>query len=293
MRSAAWPDVRVACLWIAQLPLRVEILRHPAGDGRPLVLGGAPGERKVVQLCSPEAEAAGVWPGLPLREVVPLCPGAIVLQPDPVRTASVLEAVLADLQRVSPLVEPGEGDDGYFFLDLRGLQGMYGELAALEEAIRAAVPPLLRPRLGFANGKFAAAVAARLAEPGLSKSRVVPASETRAFLAPLSVRHLVLLEPEALQRMELLGVRTIGDLAALPFNAVQAQFGMPGAHAWRLAHGKDPDPFVARARQLAEIADAARQLRARYGRVPLYHAVEVEPWSRIPERRWALVTCDL
>jgi nucleotidyltransferase/DNA polymerase involved in DNA repair len=411
MRTAAWPDVRVACLWIAQLPLRVEILRHPAWDGRPLVLGGAPGERKVVQLCSPEAEAAGVWPGLPLREVVPLCPGAIVLQPDPVRTASVLEAVLADLQRVSPLVEPGDGDDGYFFLGLRGLQGMYGELSALEEAIRAAVPPLLRPRLGFANGKFAAAVAARLAEPGLSKSRVVPASETRAFLAPLSVRHLLMLEPEALQRMELLGVRTIGDLAALPFNAVQAQFGPPGAKAWRLAHGKDTDPivarpvsasvqdglrfddplgsidavmaaidqllahtfsqpallgrsvrqvrlrallsdgtswerlytfkealstrdaarralkskldlpnglppapieelalellglggeaarqpglFVARARQLAEIADAARQLRARYGRVPLYHAVEVEPWSRIPERRWALVTCDL
>src|SRR5207245_3457793 len=125
MPRRSWPDVRVACLWIAQLPLRVEILRHPAWDGRPRVLGGAPGERKVVQLCSPEAEAAGVWPGLPLREVVPLCPGAIVLQPDPVRTASVLEAVLADLQRVSPLVEPGEGDDGYFFLDLRGLQGMY------------------------------------------------------------------------------------------------------------------------------------------------------------------------
>src|SRR5207237_8686583 len=51
--------------------------------------------------------------------------------------------------------------------------------------------------------------------------------------------------------------------------------------------------FVARARQLGQIAEAARQLRARYGRVPLYHAVAVEPWSRIPERRWALVTCDL
>ena len=51
--------------------------------------------------------------------------------------------------------------------------------------------------------------------------------------------------------------------------------------------------FVARARQLGQIAEAARQLRARYGHVPLYHVVEVEPWSRIPERRWALVTCDL
>jgi nucleotidyltransferase/DNA polymerase involved in DNA repair len=407
MRRQLWPDVRVACIWIAQLQLRVEVLRHPAWDGRPLVLGGAPGERKVVQLCSPEAEAAGVRAGLPLREVVPLCPEAIVLQPDPVRTAAVVEAVLAVLQRVSPAVEPGE--DGYLFLDLRGLQAMYGDLASLEEAIRAAVPPLLRPRLGFGSGKFAAAVAARMAAPG--EARVVPASETQAFVAPLSVRHLLLLDPDVLQRLELLGLHTIGDLAALPFSAVQSEFGPLGAQAWRLAHGKDPQPviakpfitsvqsglrfddplgsvesvmaaiaqllertfsqpallgrsvrqvrlrallsdgtswerlytfkealstrdsarralkskldlpnglppapieelalellglggeaarqpglFVARARQLAEIAEAARQLRARYGRVPLYHAIEVEPWSRIPERRWALVTCDL
>ena len=51
--------------------------------------------------------------------------------------------------------------------------------------------------------------------------------------------------------------------------------------------------FVARARQLGQIAEVARQLRPRYGHVPLYHVVEVEPWSRIPERRWALASCDL
>jgi hypothetical protein len=50
--------------------------------------------------------------------------------------------------------------------------------------------------------------------------------------------------------------------------------------------------FVARAGQRGQIAEAARQLHARYGQVPLYHAVEVEPWSRIPERRWALVPCE-
>src|SRR5438046_10351591 len=113
MPRRSWPDVRVACVLIAQLPLRVEILRHPAWDGRPLVLGGAPGERKVVQLVSPEAEQHGVRPGLPLREVVPLCPEAIVLQPDPVRTASALERVTAELEKVSPTVETG--DEGYVF----------------------------------------------------------------------------------------------------------------------------------------------------------------------------------
>jgi protein ImuB len=362
----------------------------------------------VVQLCSPEAERAGIKPGLPLREVVPLCPEAIVLQPDPVRTKTTLESVLQALQRVSPAVEPTE--DGSLFLDIRGLHTVYGSLSGLERAIRAAVPALLRPRLGVATGKFAAHLAARMSRPG--EIRVVAAAESSAFLAPLPVRLLEsLLEPEVIQRLELLGLNTIGDLAELPFSAVQAQFGPPGARAWRLAHGHDGEPvvarpvtisaqaglrfddplgsidavmaaidqllahtfgqptlqgrsvrqvrlrallsdgtswerlytfkealstrdaarralkskldlpnglppapidelalellglggeaarqpglFVARARQLAEIAEAARQLRARYGRVPLYHAIEVEPWSRIPERRWALVTCDV
>jgi nucleotidyltransferase/DNA polymerase involved in DNA repair len=404
-------DVRVACVWVPQLPLRVEVLRHPAWDGRPLVLGGAPGERKVVQLCSPEAEMAGIRLGLPLREVVPLCPEAIVLQPDPVRVAAVLDQVVAGLQQVSPVVEAAsDAEDGFLYVDLRGLDTLYGSLHALEHAIHMVVPPLLRPRFGFGSGKFVASAAARSAT--VSTARVVPTADTRAFLEPLSMRYFDgVLDADVLHRLELLGLRSIGGLAALPLGAVQAELGPPGARAWRLAHGRDTEPivprasvssvqaalrfddplasvdailaaldqllaqtftpdtlagrsvrqvrlrallsdgsswercytfkealgsreaarralksklelpngmpqaaveelflellglggeaarqgslFVARARQLSQIAEAARQLRARYGHVPLYHVVEVEPWSRIPERRWALVSCDL
>src|SRR5919202_5918004 len=205
-----WPDVKVACVWIAQLPLRVEVLRHPAWDGRPLVLGGAPGERKVVQLCSPEAEAAGIRLGLPLREVVPLCPEAIVLQPDPVRVAAVLDQVVASLQQVSPLVEAAaEAEEGFLFLELRGLETLYGSLGRLEQVIRAAVPPLLRPRFGLAGGKFAAAAAARTA--AVSAARVVPAAETETILAPLSMRYFDgVLAADVLHRLELLGLRKLG-----------------------------------------------------------------------------------
>lgn len=401
-RMPDWSGARVACVWLPRLPLRVEVLRHPAWDGRPLVLGGGAGERREVRLCSPEAERAGLRPGLPLREVLPLCPEAIVVQPDPVRVAEVIEQVLAALQRVSPSVEPaGER----LFLDLRGLEGVYqGSLGALERAIRAAVPPLLRPRLGLAGGKFVASVAARLARP--AEPRVVRGSETAAFLAPLPIGYLPF-EPAVPGRLELLGLATIGDLATLPLGAVQAQLGPAGARAWRLAHGRDDEPivpprrdplvraaahfddplvsleavlvrleqllarcfaapelrgraarqarlrarlsdgtswehrftfkeavsnretaaralrgklalpnglppapfeslsvellglggaaarqpslFLTRARQLRAIGGAARQLTARYGRELLYQVVEVEPWSRLPERRWALV----
>ena len=402
----SWPDVRVACVWLPRLPLRVEVLRQPAWDGRPLVLGPGPGERRVVRLCSPEAERAGVRPGLPLREVLPLCPEAIVVTPDPVRVAVVVDQVVGALERVSPVVEP-TSDGEWIFLDLRGLWSLYGgDLGALERAIRRAIPPLLRPRIGAAGGKFAASVAARVAHR--SAIRAVPAGAAAAFLAPLPIEYLDV--PFDVEVWHRLGLRTIGDLAGLPFGAVQAEFGPSGARAWRLAHGRDDERVLARravpavrarlrfedslasvdavvaaldrlltrvfadptlagraarrarlralladgtswervwtfkealaeraaarralkaklelpnslpptpidelslelldlggelarqddlfsvqARQRGRITEATRHLAARYGRVPLYHAVEVEPWSRIPERRWALANCD-
>lgn len=40
------------------------------------------------------------------------------------------------------------------------------------------------------------------------------------------------------------------------------------------------------------LTHVAEQLKQRYGSSPLYRVVEVEPWSRIPERRHALLTYD-
>ena len=237
---SSWPVIRVACVWLPLLPLRVAVLRHPAWDGRPLVLGRARGQRQEVHLCSPEAARAGIRPGLPLREVVALCRDAIIVPHDPVRTAAVLDEVLVPLQRVSPAVELA--DEEYLFLDLRGLKQLYrGDLAAVERAIRVRIPPILQPRLGVAGGKFTASVAARLAKP--SGMRVVPQPQTAAFLAPLPIHYLPF-AAEALQRLSLLGLRRIGDLVALPVSAVQAQFGPPGVRAWRLATGQDDAPVV-------------------------------------------------
>jgi DNA polymerase-4/protein ImuB len=399
--AVPWGDARAACLWLPHLPLRLEVARRPDLDGRPLVLGAAPGQRRVVQLCSPEAEQAGLRAGLPLREVASLCPDAVVVQPDPARVGAARDEVLAALQGVSPGVEPA---DDAFFLDLRGLPALYaGDLTRLDAAVRAAVPPLLQPRLGIAAGRAIAGIAARHAPPG--GRLVVRAGDAAAFLRPLPVDRLPL-GTDALGRLRLLGLHTVGAFADLPFGPVQAQFGAEGARAWRLARGVDDAPVVphphapaveavlrlddplvsidavlgavrrlvdrvfadgllrgraargARLRALLangtsweqvytfkepqagpdgalralraklalpgalptaaveeialaltgiggvsarqgrlwqdqaqlvdQVAAVARQLRARYGETPLYRAVPLEPWSRIPERRWAL-----
>ena len=56
--------------------------------------------------------------------------------------------------------------------------------------------------------------------------------------------------------------------------------------------GKQEGFFSEDRRRQPQVAEAVRQLKARYGRSPVAQVVEVEPWSRIPERRHALIDYD-
>jgi nucleotidyltransferase/DNA polymerase involved in DNA repair len=53
--------------------------------------------------------------------------------------------------------------------------------------------------------------------------------------------------------------------------------------------GKQASMFEGKGRLAQQVQEAVRQLRAQHGRASIGKAVEVEPWSRIPERRAALV----
>jgi protein ImuB len=73
---------------------------------------------------------------------------------------------------------------------------------------------------------------------------VVPAGSSATFLAPLPVT--VLDRPELADLLTRLGLRTLGDLAALPAETVLARFGSEGALAHRLARGLDERPLAVR-----------------------------------------------
>lgn len=75
---------------------------------------------------------------------------------------------------------------------------------------------------------------------GGDRVRVVEPGGSPAFLAPLSVRTLE--RPELVDVLERLGIRTLGDLAALPATDVVGRFGAEGQVAHRLARGEDERP---------------------------------------------------
>ena len=208
------------------------------------------GETKVLD-CSLGAEASGVRPGMRMSEAIGLCrrpdgrasARAVVLPPDVPYYRRRFEEVLDVLERFSPEVEAG--DTGTAYLSLRGLAG---EPGAFGEGLIAA----LHGRTGFmaavgaAGGKFAARVAATTTRPGLAKT--VAAGEEAAFLAPLSIEHLPLSD-SARWRLRLLGLKTMGDIAALPLGAFQAQFGPEGKRCWELARGIDGEPLLPRVKE--------------------------------------------
>ena len=97
-------------------------------------------------------------------------------------------------------------------------------------------------RFGAAPSRFAAYAAALQARPRRGRrAHVVEESGVRDFLAPLPVA-LLRTRPE-LQALpdvfERLGIRTLGEVAALPSRAVAERFGHPGLLAHDLARGRD------------------------------------------------------
>jgi DNA polymerase-4/protein ImuB len=100
--------------------------------------------------------------------------------------------------------------------------------------------------VGIAEGKFVAWAAAVTSEPG--QVCTVPAGKEGEFLQPLDVS-LLPASPDTLRRLDLYGLRSMGDLASLPPGPLQAQFGGEGMRLWELARGIDSEPLRPRRRE--------------------------------------------
>ncbi|HEY7201110.1 MAG TPA: hypothetical protein VIC57_12885 [Candidatus Dormibacteraeota bacterium] len=220
---------RICCGLIPHL----EVARRPELAGRPAVVGRTDGR---VLAASPEAAAAGVQPGLTLRQAEALCPAAAIVDADPVATSRLADRIAIELTELAPAVEVRH--DGRVWLDLAGLPLPAHALAEARRRLRALAGT--EPRLGLAAGPFAASLAAARARPG----RLLRVEDVRAFLGPLPVTELPGLDAEQLERLDLLGLRTLGALAALGPRQLESQLGRAGRTAVLLARGEEPLPLT-------------------------------------------------
>lgn len=155
--------------------------------------------------------------------------------PEPGAQQVLLEVALAH----SPRVE--EARPGCVYLDAAGLEGLFGGERQLGEFLRrAAADRGLDARVGIAGSRTCALVAARLG----SGVTVIPPDGDEACLAPAPLA-LLDLSGDMAARLDRWGIRTLGELAALPAPALFERLGSEGLRLQRLARGEDLRPLDA------------------------------------------------
>ncbi len=214
----------------------VEQVLAPDLHGKPVVVGGQPDRRGVVASASYEARAFGIRAGMPLAQAYRLCPKAFFLQGSFPAYRDASEKFMMILADFSPCLEPAGLDEAY--LDVTGCES-YGIPSQLALSIKDRVKKELKlvASVGLASCKVVAKIASDLGKPdGLVE---VAAGQEKDFLAPLPIASLPGVGKKTEQTLKGMGIKTIGQLAALPPELLKSRFGAAGMMIHHYANGVD------------------------------------------------------
>ncbi len=240
--------MKVSCISIDHLPVQIERQRDPALVEQPLIVGGRPWDDGAVLDCCPAAAEARVSPGMRLAQAEVLCPLARFVPSNEAAYRAAHDAMIAAIARLTPTVETA--GLGLAYAEVSGLERTWGADPQLARRLSRAVEHAtgLAVETGLATNKFVARQAAATAQP--RQVRLVPAGQEHSFLAPLPLEALVS-DPETARRLHMLGITTLGGVAALPRRAMIRQFGAQMGPLHDLASGIDPRPVQPTAPPLA------------------------------------------
>lgn len=237
--DGAVPGNRVLALWCPDWPAAAAAVDADLAPDQPVAVLHA---NRVIA-CSAPARGEGVRRGLRKREVQARCPGIHLAQADPGRDGRVFEPVAAAVAEAVPLLEVVRA--GLIVVAARGAARFFGgEAAAAERLIDAVGSVGVEAQVGVADEVFSAVTAARR---GI---RVEPGGSA-AFLAPLPIAELgaepALCGPggdrtDLLDLLRRLGLRSVGDFAALPATDVATRFGFDAIAAHRQARAEADRP---------------------------------------------------
>ncbi len=214
----------------------VEVLDFPELQGLPVVVGGM-SERGVVSAASYEARRFGVHSAMSAVVARRRCPECLFRPVRMARYQEVSAQVMAIFRDFTPLVEQISVDEA--FLDVTGCERLLGDAEFIAGEIRARVRREvgLTVSAGIAGCKLVAKIASDENKPdGVT---VVPLGGEAGFLAPLPIKRLWGVGNKTIPALDLMGVKTIGDLRRFSLEILERKFGKQGRHMYYCARGID------------------------------------------------------
>jgi len=218
----------------------VEEREHPEYKGKPVIVGANPKQGKgrgVVSTCNYEARRFGVRSGMPISKAWKLCSEAIYLPVKYELYTKVSNEIMDMLRKHADKFEQWGIDEA--FLDVTSKVKDYAEAEALARQIKREIyeKEKLTSSIGIGPNKLVAKIASDFQKPdGLT---VVKEEESEKFLAPLPVRRLLWVGRKTEQKLKVIGITTIGDLARYDPTVLAETFGVMGTQIYLMAHGID------------------------------------------------------
>ena len=222
----------------------VEQLDDPRLKNKCVIVGGT-SNRGVVSAASYEARQFGVHSAMPIYQAKQKCPHGIFVPPRMRRYKEVSKEVMALLKDFSPLVEPVSIDEAY--MDITGCQRLFGEPQEIAREIKRKIKETvnLTCSVGVAPNKFLAKIASDMEKPdGLT---LILPDKVPEFIDSLPVKKVPGVGKKMFRQLELLGIRTLGDVQRLPEKSLLKHLGKFGKRLRTLSSGSDHSPVTPQA----------------------------------------------
>ena len=216
-----------------------ETTKNPELAGRPAAVAGDPKNRSgIILAANYEARKYGVRTTMLLHRARKLCPDILLVPPDHAFYERKSREVMELLSRYSPVIEQNSIDEAW--LDMTGCEALFGPPLESSRRIMAEIrrKPGLMCSIGISENKFLSKMASDMKKPmGITELWKEDVPEK---LWPLPVGAMYGVGTQTAEKLNGLGIETIGQLACFPEELLREKFGKGGTELYRLANGIDP-----------------------------------------------------
>jgi DNA polymerase-4 len=218
--------------------------RNDSLVGRPAAVAGDPKKRSgIILAANYEARSCGVKTTMVLHEALKLCPKIILVPPDHRFYAKRSKEVMNLLSNYTPVLEQNSIDEAW--LDMTGCEGLFGTPVKAAKRIMDEIKDRLGLwcSIGIAENKFLAKMAAEMKKPlGITE---LWEADIPIKLWPLPVKELYGVGSKTAEKLNRMGMKTIGDLAKCDANLIIKTLGKGGNEIHLHAKGIDNSPVQA------------------------------------------------
>jgi DNA polymerase-4 len=222
-----------------------EMTRDDSLVGKPAAVAGNPKKRTgIILAANYEARSCGVKTAMVLHEALKLCPKIMLVPPDHRFYEQKSKEVMDLLSNYTPVLEQNSIDEAW--LDMTGSEGLFGKPVEAAKRIMDEIKVKLGLwcSIGIAENRFLAKMAAEMKKPlGITElwEHDIPVK-----LWPLPVKEMYGIGGKTAEKLNRLGIRTIGEIAKFDINTIVKAFGKSGKDIFLHAKGIDNSPVVAR-----------------------------------------------